>query len=78
MRGDYNVFFLVGAIKGLTFKFDGHKHPSHTLDDAKRYFYHYYYIGHTTNPQHPETFNHNVSVIESNGGAVGTDPGLTN
>ena len=41
MRGDYNVFFLVGAIKGLTFKFDGHKHPSHTLDDAKRYFYHY-------------------------------------
>ena len=36
MRGEYDMLLLVAAIKGLTFKFDGHKYPSNGLHDAKR------------------------------------------
>ena len=35
MRGDYNVFLLVRGIV-----FGRHKHPLHTIHDAKRDFYH--------------------------------------
>ena len=38
MRGYYDVFLLVGAIKGLTFNFNGHKQPPNALHDAKRDF----------------------------------------
>ena len=76
MRGKYEVFFLVGDIKGLTFKFDGYKHPSHAFHDDERYFYRYYQMVQTTNPQYIETFKNKVSVIDSYGGAIGTDLGL--
>ena len=39
MREDYSAFLLMGAIKGLNFKFNWHKHPPHALHDAKRDFY---------------------------------------
>ena len=45
IRGDYSLFILVSVIKGLTFRFDGHKHPPHTLNDAKIYFHFYYQTG---------------------------------
>ena len=40
IRGNYDVFLLVGTIKGLTFKSKGHKHPTHALNGAKIDFYH--------------------------------------
>ena len=49
MRRDYEVFLLMGAIKELNFKFDGHKNPPHTLHDSKRDFYRYYKTGQATN-----------------------------
>ena len=73
--GDY-VFLLTGSIKGLTFKFDGHKHPSHALHYARKDFYQYWQMGQTMNPQYLEIFKNNVSAIKSYGGAIGTDPGL--
>ena len=63
----------MGGIKGLTFKFGGHKHA---LQNTKGEFYKYYYTGKTTNPQYPETFKKKVSVIEYYGEAIGTDPGM--
>ena len=57
------MFLLVGDIKDLTFKFDGHKHPSNNLHDAKRNFYRYYQTGQTTNPKCLETFNDRNRVI---------------
>ena len=39
VRGDYEVFLLVGSIKGLTFKLYFHKHPLHSLRVDKRDFY---------------------------------------
>ena len=50
IRRDYDVFLLVADIKGLTFNFDGHKHPLHALHDAKRNFYRYYQTLYNTNP----------------------------
>ena len=35
MRGDIDVLLLVANIKGITFKSDGHKHPSQALHEAK-------------------------------------------
>ena len=78
MRGGYNVFLLVCAIKGLTFKLDGHKHPSKSLHNSRWIFYQYYQTGQTTNPQYLETLYNKVLVIESYGGYIGTDPGLSN
>ena len=72
------MLLLVGTINGLTFKFDGHKHPSHALHNAKRDLYRYYYTGQTTNLQYLETFKNEVLVIDSYGGSIGTDPGMTN
>ena len=42
MRGYYDMFLLVASIKGINFRFNGNKHPSTPLHDAKRYFYRYY------------------------------------
>ena len=67
------MFLLVRAIKGLTFKFNGPKHLLHAPHDSKRDFYQYYYTGYTTNPQYLKTFNNKVLVIDSYGGAIGTD-----
>ena len=41
MMGVYDMLLLVGAIKGLTFKFGGNEYPRHALHDAKRDFYQY-------------------------------------
>ena len=73
MRGDYNMFLLVGGIKGLTFKLDGNMHLPHALHDANRQFYRYYQTVNTTKLQYLETFKNNISVIESYGGSIGTD-----
>ena len=54
------MFFLVGDIKGLTFKFDGYKHPSHAFHDAERDFYRYYQMVQTTNLQYIEAFKNKV------------------
>ena len=53
------------VIKGLTFSFDGHKHPLHALHNAKQDFYHYYQTGQTTNPQYLDTFKNNFLVVQS-------------
>ena len=52
IRGYYDVFLLVGAIKFLPFKFDGHKHPPHALHNAKICFYPYCQTAQTTNLQY--------------------------
>ena len=39
VSGGYNMFLLMTSIKGLTFQFDRHKNPLHTLHNAKRDFY---------------------------------------
>ena len=75
MRGEYDVLLLVRGIKVPTFKFDGHKHPSHALHEANRDFYQYYQMGQTMNPQYLETFKNKVLGIDSYGGSIGTDPG---
>ena len=77
MRGYYDVFLLIGDIKGLTFKFDRHNHPLHALHKANRYFQRYYQTVHTKNPQYLETLKNKVLVIESYGRAIGTYPGLS-
>ena len=76
MREEYDVLLLVGAIKVSTLKLDGHKHPLHALHDSKIYFYQYFQMGKTMNPQYLETFKNKVSVIEYYGGSIGTKPGL--
>ena len=70
------MFLLVAAIEGLNFNFDEHKHLPHAIHDTKRDFYHYYHMGKTTNPQHPETLKNKFSVIDSYGGVIGTDLGM--
>ena len=77
IRGDHYVFLLVTSIKGLTFKFDGHNHPSHALRDAKRDFCCYYHTVQTKNPQYLETFKKKALVIDSYGRAIGADLVLT-
>ena len=77
MGGDYDIVLLVDSTKGIIFKSNGHKHPPHTLNYTKREFYRYYQTWHTTNPQYLETFKNKVSVIESYGGSIWMDPGLT-
>ena len=72
------MFLLVADIKGLFFKFDRHRHPSHTLHDAKREFYHYFEKGQNKNTEYPEAVNNKVSVIESYGGAMGNYPVIIN
>ena len=67
------MFLLLGAIKGLTFKLDGHKNPLHTLHSAKRDFYWYCQIGQIKKSQYLDTFKNKVSAIESYGRDIGTD-----
>ena len=76
MRGKYNVFLLMDAIKGMACKFGWNIHPAHALHDANRDLYHYYQTGHNINPHYLDTFKNKVSIIESYGRAIGTDPGL--
>ena len=73
MRREYSVLLLVADIKGLTFNFEGHKHPLYNLYDTKSDFYRYYQTGQTKNPQYLETFNNKFSVIDSYGGAIGNE-----
>ena len=73
MRREYSVLLLVADIKGLTFNFEGHKHPVYNLYDTKRDFYRYYQTGQTTNPQYLKTLNNKVLVIYSYGGAIGNE-----
>ena len=44
---------------------------------TKNYFYRYYQTGHTTNPQYLETLKKSVSAIDSYGGAIWTEVGLS-
>ena len=60
---EYDVFLLVSVIKGLTFKFDRHKHLPHTLHNSKGDFYQYFQMGQTMNLQYLDTFKNQVSVI---------------
>ena len=57
------MFLLVAATKGITFKFDGHKHPLYDFHDAKRDFYRYYQMGQTTTQKYLEDFKNKVLVI---------------
>ena len=70
------MLLLVGAIKGLTFKFNRHKHLFYSIYNSRRDFCRYYQKGYTTNPQYLETFKNKFLVIESYGRAIVTDPGL--
>ena len=76
MWGKYNVFLLLVAIKGPTYKFGRHKNQSHTLHDANQKFCRYYQTRHTSKPQYLKTFNNRVSVIYSYGVSIGTYSGL--
>ena len=53
----------MAATKGITFKFDGHKHPLYDFHDAKRDFYRYYQMGQTTTQKYLEDFKNKVLVI---------------
>ena len=77
MRGDYNVFLLVGGIKGLTFNLVGHKYLTHALHDSNRDLYWYYHVRHTTRPQYLGTFKNNVSVITYYDGSIGSNLGIS-
>ena len=44
---------------------------------TKNYFYRYYQTGHTTNPQYLETLKKSVSAIDSYGGAIWMEVGLS-
>ena len=70
------MLIIVAAIKGITFKFDGHNNPLHAIHDAKRDFYCYYQMGQNRNPQYLDTFNNNISFIDSYVGSIGTDQEL--
>ena len=72
------MFLLVEVIKGLTFNFNGHKHPSHALHEDKSDFYCYCHMGQTKNPQYLDTFKNKVFVIESFGRAIVNVPRMTN
>ena len=72
------MFLLGTAIKGVTLNFDENNHLPHDLHDSKRYFYPYYQIGKTTNPQYLENFKNKVLDIKYYGGAIGTNPGMSN
>ena len=70
------MFLLVAAIKGIPYKFNGHKHPTHSLHNAKRVYFRYNQTVQIKNSQYLETLNNKVLVIESYGEDIGTDPGL--
>ena len=78
MRGYYNVLLLLVDTKGLTFKFDIHKHLPHALHDTRRDLYRYYQTGQTKNRQYLESFKKNIAIVYSYVRATGTDPGLDN
>ena len=63
MRGYYGVLLLMASIKGINFKFNGHKHPLHALYNTECNFYRYYQTRQTTNTQYLETFKNKVLVI---------------
>ena len=71
------MFLLVGAIKVLTLKFNGHQKPLHVLNNAKRDFYRYYHMGQTAKPQYLETLKNKVLVIDYYERSIGTDPGMS-
>ena len=56
MKLNYNIFLLLKAIKGLTYKFDRHKKKYHALHNAKKYFYKLYQSRESNNAQYLETF----------------------
>ena len=64
MRVCYNMFVLMAAIRGITFKFNGHKHPFHSVHNAKQDYFRYNQTGQTKNPRYLETFKNKVLVIE--------------
>ena len=73
MWGKYNVPLLVVSIKGPTYKFDRHKHRSHSLYNANRKFCHYYQTGYTTKLQYLKTLNDRVYVVDYYVLSIGTD-----
>ena len=76
MWGKYNVFLLLVAIKGPTYKFGRHKNQSHTLHDANQKFCRYYQTRHTSKPQYLKTFNNRVYVVDYYVVFIGTESEL--
>ena len=76
MWGKYNVSLLVVSIKGPTYKFDRHKHRSHSLYNANRKFCRYYQTGYTTKLQYLKTLNDRVYVVDYYVLSIGTDSGI--
>jgi hypothetical protein len=73
MNGSSNLLGLMKAIKGLVYKFDGHRYHAMSLHLAKKRSFALYQGRETSNASYIEKFNTCVSIIEQFGGELGVD-----
>jgi hypothetical protein len=64
MNGSSDLLGIMKAIKGLVYKFDGHRYHAMSLHLAKKIWFDLYQGREISNASYLENFNTCVSVIE--------------
>jgi hypothetical protein len=74
MKENFNVFELINAVKGVTFRLEDSNYHLEALHDAKIRFYTLLQGKDVDNANYLELFKMHVAVVEQFGGAIARDP----
>jgi hypothetical protein len=74
MKENFNVFKLIKAVKGVTFRLEDSRYHLDALYDAKIWFYTLRQGKDMDNAKYLELFKTHVAIVEQFGGAVSRDP----
>jgi hypothetical protein len=75
IKYSFDLIKLIKAIKGLTYKFEGHNYHAMALHQVKKSFFGLYQGRDTSDTHYLDKFMTGVSVVEQYGGCIGKDDG---